>query len=258
MKRILYLIAVLIFLGGASISHAALVDGLIAHWDFNGNANDVTGNGHDGTVHGALLTTDRFGNTNGAYSFDGNDYISIADSGDFNLGNDPFTISAWSKISTFSTDGGYYLMGHDEGPGNRNKWIFFQGNSGISFITTYTGWVNLGSYAFQVGNWHHLAVVRDGNLLSVFVDGVKIGESGFSTTIPDPSASFLIGDAESQHDGRNYRGCIDDVRIYSRALSSVEIQNLATVPIPGAIWLLGSGLAGLIGLKYKKKTLKLA
>ena len=231
----------------------SIVDGLIAHWAFNGNANDVTGNGHNGTVNGAGLTTDRFGNANSAYSFDGNDYIAAADSADFTLGSNPFTIAAWSKISAFSSDGGYYFMGHDEGPGNTDKWIFFQGNSGIKFITSPTGWVSLGTYNFQVDDWHHLVVRRDGNLLTAFVDGVPIGDSVFSSTIPNPSASFLIGDAESQHSGRNYRGAIDDVRIYDRALSSTEIQALAAVPIPAGIWLFLSGILSVIAISKRKK-----
>ena len=54
----------------------SLNNGLVAYYPFNGNANDESGNGNDGTVNGATLTTDRFGNTDQAYSFDGNDYIS--------------------------------------------------------------------------------------------------------------------------------------------------------------------------------------
>lgn len=50
---------------------ADLQEGLIAYFPFNGNANDEAGNGHDGIVYGATLTTDRFGNTNSAYEFDG-------------------------------------------------------------------------------------------------------------------------------------------------------------------------------------------
>ena len=51
-------------------------NGLVGWWPFNGNANDESGNGNNGTVNGATLTADRFGNANSAYSFDGvDDYI---------------------------------------------------------------------------------------------------------------------------------------------------------------------------------------
>jgi hypothetical protein len=46
-------------------------NGLVGYWGFNGNANDQSGNGNNGTVNGATLTSDRFGNNNSAYSFDG-------------------------------------------------------------------------------------------------------------------------------------------------------------------------------------------
>ena len=49
-------------------SSVLLKEGLVAYYPFNGNANDYSGNGHNGTVTGATLTTDRFGNPNSAYS----------------------------------------------------------------------------------------------------------------------------------------------------------------------------------------------
>ena len=52
-------------------------NGLVGWWGFNGNANDESVNGNDGVVNGATLTTDRFGNSNSAYDFDGNDLIDI-------------------------------------------------------------------------------------------------------------------------------------------------------------------------------------
>ena len=62
-----------------SNSPAFLTNGLIAYYPFNGNANDASGNGNNGTVYGATLTADRFGNPNSAYYFNGtNNYITAA------------------------------------------------------------------------------------------------------------------------------------------------------------------------------------
>ena len=71
-------------------------NGLVGYWPFNGNANDQTPNGNNGTVNGATLTTDRFGNANSAYNFDGiNDYIQINNIvGNFGLSD--FTISIFN------------------------------------------------------------------------------------------------------------------------------------------------------------------
>ena len=55
-----------------SFAHADLNYGLLAYYPFNGNANDESGNGNNGIVNGATLTTDMHGNANSAYNFDGN------------------------------------------------------------------------------------------------------------------------------------------------------------------------------------------
>ena len=69
-------------------------DGLVAYYPFDGNASDMSGNGNDGTVYGATLGTDRNGDANKAYSFDGNDWIEVENHESFNFAaNDPFTIS---------------------------------------------------------------------------------------------------------------------------------------------------------------------
>ena len=70
-------------------------NGLVAYYPFNGNANDATGNGNNGTVNGATLTSDRFGNSNSAYDFNGVDnHISINDTL-CNFGTGEFTLSSW-------------------------------------------------------------------------------------------------------------------------------------------------------------------
>jgi hypothetical protein len=81
-----------------------LRNGIIGYWPFSGNANDLTNNGNNGTVHGANLTTDRFGNESSAYSFDGvDDYISIENSTSFNLNS--ISISLWYYESSIPNKG---------------------------------------------------------------------------------------------------------------------------------------------------------
>ncbi|MBF0574179.1 MAG: hypothetical protein HQK69_10565 [Desulfamplus sp.] len=72
-KRLLatIMITALIVSGITIPAHADLSDGLVAYYPFNGNANDESGNGNNGTVDGATMTADRNGNANSAYSFDG-------------------------------------------------------------------------------------------------------------------------------------------------------------------------------------------
>ena len=73
-------------------------DGLVAWYPFNGNANDESGNGNSGTVNGATLTTDKDGNENSAYSFDGSDdFIDIPF--DFEDGETVESSSFWLRIN---------------------------------------------------------------------------------------------------------------------------------------------------------------
>jgi len=71
-------------------------EGLVAYFPFDGDANDASGNGHHGTVDGATLTTDRNGEDGRAYAFDGvDDFISVMDSPDFDIGGGDMTVLAW-------------------------------------------------------------------------------------------------------------------------------------------------------------------
>ena len=60
---------------GSITVHDIPVEGLVAYYPFNGNANDESVNNNDGTVNGATLTADRFGNASSAYSFDTNKIV---------------------------------------------------------------------------------------------------------------------------------------------------------------------------------------
>src|SRR6218665_583898 len=76
-------------------------NGLVRYWGFNGNTNDESGNNNHGTATNVTLTTDRFGNANSAYQFNGiNSRISTANAF-FNAGWESFTISCWTYSTSF-------------------------------------------------------------------------------------------------------------------------------------------------------------
>ena len=101
MKKIL-LLAILALITQtikAQVPSYVATNGLIGYWPFNGNANDESGNGKNGVKFQVAGTTDRFGNLNSAYSFDGiSSYIEVANSAGFDLGGNDFTISLWVNI----------------------------------------------------------------------------------------------------------------------------------------------------------------
>lgn len=82
----LFLIVLVLFQTNNLYSQVKLDSGLVAFYPFNGNSDDESGNGNDGTVMGAMLTADRFGTDNSAYEFDGySSYISIPTRPVYNL-----------------------------------------------------------------------------------------------------------------------------------------------------------------------------
>ena len=90
---------------GQTVPSYLPTNGLISYWPFTGNANDMTGNVNNGTVNGATLTTDRFGNVNSAYYFNNNSEIRIFNSSSLANFTDKYTISAWVDITAFNSVG---------------------------------------------------------------------------------------------------------------------------------------------------------
>ncbi|KJU84017.1 FG-GAP repeat-containing protein [Candidatus Magnetobacterium bavaricum] len=213
---------------------AASSTGPIAYYPFNGNANDASGRGNNGVVHGATLTTDRAGNANSAYSFNGADsYIGVPDNDALTLGASPFTIATWVYFN--QVDVRTPIMAHDEGYGNANKWILWYDEQGSGNVASGpalrlhvngTGLtptdVGYATWTPNKNRWYHVAVTRSGNTYSFYVDGTMIGTSQNSTVIPNPAAELTLGRAEAFY----LNGCLDDVRLYNRALSAAEIKAL--------------------------------
>jgi len=199
--------------------------GLIAYYPFNGNANDESGNGHNGIVHGATLTTDRFGNSNSAYFFNGlSDYIEIANDSKFNLQS--HTISAWVKWGP---------GGHSTHKGGG---IFINGSSSTIDRFGLTGyeygirqWINGKEQWFTDSvlsdqNFHHIVSTYNGQLGTIWVDGQKVVEKLFNENIKYyNNANCYIGVSfPGGHDF--FEGVIDDIRIYNYALTENEIKQL--------------------------------
>ena len=99
MKKTVFLCVIYLVCVHSGVAHAACGDdGLVAYYPFNGNANDESGCGNDGTVYDAGLAADRFGNPQSAYYFDGmEDYIRIEN--DETLNPDSISVAAWFQYS---------------------------------------------------------------------------------------------------------------------------------------------------------------
>jgi hypothetical protein len=246
--------ATILVLAAAQIASADLSENLVAHWTFAGNANDVSAHGNDGIVYGASLTTDRFGNPNGAYTFDGaNDYIDCGN-GPSTLfdSTDSFTLTAWMKYSGLPTFGAIAARHDDRKP-------TFNYAIGVAHgkLVSAADQARIGSYWLLSSAdliedvWYHVAYAYDSTSMTLYVNGQEQGSAVFGYSgAGDSIAKFLIGntgDWPGYTDNRYFNGIIDDLAVYNRALTDAEIRDLSVVPVPRAALLgvLGLGCAGL-------------
>ncbi|MEA4917644.1 LamG domain-containing protein [Proteiniphilum sp.] len=213
---------------GAEWKHARMpsVTGLVAHWKFDGDANDAVGT-NDGTVHGATLTTDRFGNANSAYSFNGtNNNIRVANSDIAAFGTQSFSCNVWVNAS--SSGGNFqHIVTHDncyDGEGwfirfNSGKLDIWESRSyGRSYISEKT---------YNDETWHMVTYVRDVEQKKglLYVDGVFVGNYVLSA-IPYLSSGKPLRFGSCAECCHYYNGKIDDIRLYNNALSAEEIIYL--------------------------------
>lgn len=207
-------------------------DGLVFHYPFNGNANDESGNGNNGTVNGATLAQDRFGNGNSAYSFDGvNDYIAINDNQVGNLGSFA-TISFWFYPNAENFSGGAHRILEKD---DKAYWSFVI--EGSSHLVLYLRSINsygppehsiiiLPGSGYE-GKWTFITVVKRNNVFDIFENGVLIKSETTNlinnNIVNNRQANLGRSDFwQAQY----FSGMIDEARIYNQALSEAEIQGL--------------------------------
>jgi len=225
---------------------ANLQTGLVGYWPFCGNANDVSGNANNGTVNGATLTTDRFGNANSAYSFDGNDYLSGNLNIDLNLN---FTISSW--VNPQSLNGGHFVqLGIDDGvtgcngigigKGGLTTYTNDMGNNFIE-LSSCVAW-NPSSYQIANNIWSLLTITKNNQGILYFVNGSQV-HSISSTSILPSNGNFYFGSTGPNPTGPcYYKGMLDEILVYNRALSPSEIAQLYTAT-PTYLWSTGATTA---------------
>ncbi len=228
----------LLVIAGASL--AGLNDGLVAYYPFNGNANDESGNNNNGTVNGATLTSDRSGNPNSAYLFNGGQYIEIPHSSTLNFGTGDITVSAWFKapVGGIGTYGGIIGKELQVYP-NPSIILRISDQRLLQFAVLDCGtppcgydinWTVLSTMRVDDDVFHHAAGVRNSTGYNLYLDGQLVANLVQSPKNADSNANLFIG-SQAVRTGTGtaylpFNGIIDDVRVYKRALSESEIQQL--------------------------------
>ena len=213
-----------------SINICVSSNGLVAHYPFHNSANDESGNANNGKVFGATAAADRTGKAYSAYSFDGvNDYIQVPSS---NLSfSGSFTFSAWVRNLDTSFDDGTQnhiitLSAHNA----LDLEPTYQYSFRVSTSGTWSDYMVTSTNTFADENYHYVTGVYDyeNSAIKLYVDGKLEGTAPASGIIRIYSgAGFYIGDYEQATGYYAWKGAIDEVRVYNRAISEFEIQQLA-------------------------------
>jgi hypothetical protein len=207
-----------------------LTSGLVAYYPFSGNAGDSSGNGNHGTVNGAILTSDRFGNLNSAYSFANNNisvpykpYLSFSDT-------KKFSVSFWVFTSINNVQTHYIGMRQ---PGSQTQfWQIYTPYTptirGIQFASWTNGNVN-GVFAqnrqIPINAWTHVVASYENSSWKLYLNGLLIASNTTTLTFNnDVNTPLTIGNSGNFE---SFNGRLDDVRIYNRALIQNEITILA-------------------------------
>lgn len=198
----------------------------VAYYPFSGNANDYSGLNNHGTVNGAELTANRFGNQNSAYYFNGtSDYIRVPVTASLNF-TDAITVSFWMNPEDLPSSRESYPISH----GNwENRWkVSVLPDKRIRWtVKTTDGIKDLDSQVrVETNNWYHVVGLYNGNDFDIYVNGVLDGHSNFSGSIMTTSIDLMIGQVLPNVSQYNFKGVIDDIRIYDYALSVDEIEKL--------------------------------
>jgi hypothetical protein len=212
--------------------------GLMAMFDFQGDTLDLSVNKNNGTVMGgATLTTDRFGQPNSAYLFNGsNQYINMATSSGLPTGNAARTICAWFRSTTANPENiiSFGTMTTSNGNG------LAKGGAAILFYGFADDTV--GNHNNLTNVWTHSCGTYNGTTTVLYMNGSQIGSLGKAwNTI---AGAFNIG--RRADNVEFFTGSIDDVRIYNRVLSLNEIKALSGYhPMQASVWTTTPGTSGL-------------
>jgi len=220
-----------------------VLGGLFVQGEFAETASDSSGNDNDGLLYSGPTWQPTGGQSGGAIEFDGvDDYIKTFDNSDeLQVVND-YTLSVWIKPNATQKDFAGVISKCNTS-GETNHWTL-QFNSGSSkklvvyhpdYLPRPWSWDTGITLSEAAGAWHHIGVVREENSMTSYFDGVPRNTSIWDNAPANGNGHLNIGADRTASSSHVYKGLVDDVRIYDRALDVNDIFP----PV--------DGLAGLIG-----------
>jgi hypothetical protein len=222
---------------------AQSTNGLFAYYPFNGSASDASGNGNDGIPSQVTLVPDRLGLSGAAYEFNGsNSVITIPSLSSTNLTE--LTLSVWLQpFAAPSVQGdiinkwrgfSYSLEDYSLTLGSDLRVVFGNGLHGNGYSALPNHCAITSTNRLSLGRWSQIVATLDtSGTARMWVNGVLAAQDNVLQLLPPATEPVRIGQlllaTNSPYNGAildSFSGAIDDVRIYNRALSAAEVQQL--------------------------------
>ena len=214
-----------------------LDEGIILDVNFEGNADDLSGNNYNGSVTGSGVTfvDGPFGKAvriHNASTSKADSYISFGTDVMKEVGVNPFTLSLWYKADGTINKWGNFVSNKDYASGKNlgfNFCIESMELGGImSVVHKNDAWYEVKRFDMKQneGGWHHIAATAvPGGNLTVYVDGKNVGTAALTTGTMDTGLPLVLGvDGKLNYPVQNL--LMDDLCIYSRALTSADVKTL--------------------------------
>lgn len=224
-------VALVLLFPVAEAAPAPAPQGPVAAYGFNDGAGptvaDATGNGNGGTISGAAWTTaGRFGS---ALSFDGiNDWVTVPDANSLDFST-AMTLEAWVYPTSVSnwrqavlkerTGGLVYALYANMSASKPSAHIWLGSDRSV-----------LGSAKLLVSTWTHLAVTYDDTALKLYVNGAQVGSTVLTGAMAPGTGPLRFG-GNSDWGSEFFKGRLDEIRVYDRALSPAEIAADRDTPV---------------------------
>lgn len=191
--------------------------GLVGHWTFNGTAQDVSGNGNNGSIVGGVTSVaDKNGIANSAYHFTTGSYIDMGSKPVFSA--PIFTVSVWMKRDDLSQASVFKTQRVTTGVNGSKPYL-----AAGAWQTSPPGIVNT--------SWAHVAYVFDDTAqkITFYIDGTLMTVSDAPTKIspfPASSQAYIGGGDLWGPENMSFMGTLDDIRFYTRELKDTEVKSL--------------------------------
>jgi|LauGreDrversion4_2_1035121.scaffolds.fasta_scaffold36212_2 hypothetical protein len=232
MRHILHIISIFSILAISSCKKEAssnepawLKQNLLAYYPFNGTVKDSSGNGLDGIISGPgkiQSTTDRKGTPGKAYAFDTVEVNANINSQYFNK---DFTLSVWSQLDDISPGYPSVIRG--------DNFLSLQYASGVPnkisfYLYTPNGRIISAGFttAINYNKWSHIVVTNKDGFTNFYIDGMKIGKSETARVAAGAGNETFLRFGNAIKNNEYFKGKLDDIRIYTRALNDEEVKYL--------------------------------